>query len=443
MHSLTVVNTDGSGAKRLHVTQADRTSLDWSADGRLAFTAVQGRTLWVSTVDAETEEEVAVAGPWDLAGHARWSPDSRLLAFEAAPPGGNITDVHVVEAEGGEAEPLTHARPSYWDSQWVGDTGAMLLLGNAGMVGTVELYLCDPGGAMCTRLLRFRDRTVPRIAWPRGSDTGIAVLGRHIWKLSPSGDSERLLETEHATWADLAPYGESLVYVRWQEHRPSLVVRQLADGAERELLSPPDPGLGYSKLAWAPAGGEIAFIRGGDLCTVPSEGGAVTVLWSGDEDANSTVLAPAWSADGAWLAFGRFRRQDGQHLDILVSSADGGGAGLVASCAVESEPGLLSDPLSSPYAWSPNSNELAFCLEERGRPAIYLASVLEGGIGTRELLRTEAAFPHWSPDGEQIAYTSLDGAADQIHLLRPADGADTVFEPTLSVPGGEDEEEQS
>nr|NIM48346.1 hypothetical protein [Gemmatimonadales bacterium] len=79
MHSLTVVKTDGGGAKRLHVSQADRTPLDWSADGRrLAFTAVQGRTLGISTVDVETEEQVTIAAPWDLAGYARWSPDGRL-----------------------------------------------------------------------------------------------------------------------------------------------------------------------------------------------------------------------------------------------------------------------------------------------------------------------------------------------------------------------------
>ncbi len=130
-------------------------------------------------------------------------------------------------------------------------------------------------------------------------------------------------------------------------------------------------------------------------------------------------------------------------MDIFVSSADGGELQRVASCRVESEPGLLSDPLSSPYAWSPDGSRLAFCLEEKGRPALYLSAAADGVIGPPVLLRPEAAFPHWSPDGEQIAYTSLAGAADQTHLLRPADGTDTVFEPKLAVPGETDQGQQS
>ena len=34
-----------------------------------------------STVDVDSDESATLAGPWALAGHARWSPDGTMLAF--------------------------------------------------------------------------------------------------------------------------------------------------------------------------------------------------------------------------------------------------------------------------------------------------------------------------------------------------------------------------
>ena len=437
MHTVIVVSAEGGDAKRLHVSQANRAPLDWAGEGKtLAFTSVQGSVLAVSTVDVESGEEDVVSTGWTYAGHARWSPDGGRLAFGATAVGGSVSDIYILDVGAEEPRRLTRASASFWDAQWAGDSASWVFLTNGGGAGRIQLRVGGIDGGAEGPALQLRPRSAPQVRWPQGSDRGLAFRGKNVWLVPRRGRVERLLDTAHPTWADLGPDGISVAYVRWDDGKPSLVVRPIAGGEEREVLSPPAAGLSYSKVAWSPTGGAIAFVRGGEICTVPAEGGDATVIWSGNSADDSMLLAPAWSPEGRWLVFGRFVKGEGQRLEIIVSDAGGGGSQVVASCDMEVEPGTISDWLSRPYAWSPGGGKLAFCLEQEGRPALYVAPVAEGVAGARILVRAEAAFPAWSPDGSELIYTALEGNVERIRLYGLSEGTDDVFEVEIGTAAG-------
>ena len=125
---------------------------------------------------------------------------------------------------------------------------------------------------------------------------------------------------------------------------------------------------------WSPDAQRIAFLsnraEGWDLYVMDANGTNVERLTQG-----STADDPAWSPDGAWIAVERDHR-------IEAVSADGSGR-------IE----LVRDARCA--AWSPELR-LAFV---RNRD-LYIREP----SGAESLLVRDADQPHWSPDGETIAF---------------------------------------
>ena len=124
--------------------------------------------------------------------------------------------------------------------------------------------------------------------------------------------------------------------------------------------------------------------------------------------------APAWSPEGAQIAFTRATFREGSEspqLSLFVMSQDGSDLERIAS--------------GSEASWAPDSNRLAYtsvrdgngrtCFHECSTSGeIYVANV--DGSGRRRLTESEAddRSPAWSPDGFFIAFVS-DGSNRQEH----------------------------
>lgn len=121
------------------------------------------------------------------------------------------------------------------------------------------------------------------------------------------------------------------------------------------------------------------------------------------------ILSPAWSPDGAKLAYVSFERK---RSEVFVQELQTGQRRAVASF-----PGLNSAP-----DWSPDGRKLALALSKDGNPEIYMLDLAANQLTrlTRDVsIDTE---PVWAPDGQSIVFTSDRGGGPQLYQVPVAGG---------------------
>lgn len=185
------------------------------------------------------------------------------------------------------------------------------------------------------------------------------------------------------------------------------------DGSDRRPL----PGsAGGFEPAVAPDGRRLVFSR------VSSPGVTDVVLMNVDGTGATPLVRglvlngePAWSPDGCQIAF-RSARDDGGGPTGRISIINVDGTGL-RQLTPEPSPGDFAFDQGSSF--SPDGSRLAFTRN------LVLHVINVDGTGLTPLPNEDLAqSPSWSPDGQRIAYMSLDPAGD-IHV-RNADGSNLV-----------------
>jgi len=165
------------------------------------------------------------------------------------------------------------------------------------------------------------------------------------------------------------------------------------DGANRSLLIPATAG-----PAWSPDGARLAFER-----SVSSDRSDIYTAWAdGSDTVNVTQHfslngQAAWSPDGSRIAFWSNRALGG---GIYVMNADGSNVTLLRG-AVADNPYLYSP---NHPTWSPDGTRLAF------DQACNVHVISADGSGLLTLTSSAAGqcsyAPAWSPDGSQLAFVS-------------------------------------
>jgi Tol biopolymer transport system component len=180
--------------------------------------------------------------------------------------------------------------------------------------------------------------------------------------------------------------------------------------------------------AWSADGAKIAFIKnvvppGGypryEVHTMNADGTGVTQVTNNPIGAN----LPAWSPDGTKIAFERNLQEGGTGLGlhIFTINANGTNETQLTSGAGTSNTGP---------AWSPDGTKIAFA-----RNGADIWTMNPDGTGAVNVTSTSGRGifgPDWSPDGSRIVYGSDDDpdpfceiCNDEIHRIN-ADGTNDV-----------------
>jgi TolB protein len=122
---------------------------------------------------------------------------------------------------------------------------------------------------------------------------------------------------------------------------------------------------------------------------------------------------PAWSPDGAWLAF---TRHEGATMFLFLRSADG---------SQEKRLTAGKDP-EMDAAWSPDGKRLAFGFDKTSpnQGDIDIHTIGANGDDQMPALVTDGKLSHeewpsWSPDGEWLVFSSTQGGNQEIYVARP------------------------
>ena len=244
----------------------------------------------------------------------------------------------------------------------------------------------------------------------------------------------------------------------------------------------------YGEPAISPDGGEIAFVSGGDIWTVPTSGGEARLLVShpasesrplyapdgrtlafvsnrtGDGDIYLVTLATGasrqltfddgierldgWSRDGTWIYFSSTSRDIAGMNDLFRVRAEGGTAMTVSADRYTSEFFAAPSPDGTRIAFAARGNSAAQWWRN-GRSHLDESEIwlLHDGASPRYEKLTERGakqmWPMWMPDGKSLYFVSdrsgaqnlwsltLGGAPRQIS--RFTDGR--VLWPTMSYDG--------
>jgi WD40 repeat protein len=222
------------------------------------------------------------------------------------------------------------------------------------------------------------------------------------------------------------PPGE-LAFVIAYTNNDDIYVASTIGGGGHSLAN--DPKLDLNP-AWSPDGARIAFASERDgnreIYVMNADGSRLLRLTNVSADDEE----PAWSPDGTKIAFVSAR--DGP-AEIYVMNADGSN-----QVRLTSGPNYYTFP-----AWSPDGTKIAFASSGGGTEGIWIMNV--DGSGTTRLTANNSrdVAPAWSPDGTRIAFSrnragnsdifliNVDGSG----LIQLTHGIDNAADPSWSPDG--------
>jgi tricorn protease len=146
---------------------------------------------------------------------------------------------------------------------------------------------------------------------------------------------------------------------------------------------------------------QIVFTLAGDLWSVERGGGEAKRLGEAPGDAD----APAFSPDGAWLAFSR---DTGSGGDVFVMPASGGEARRLTWHPKEDRV----------RGWTPDGRRILFVSNREGDGQYRLFTVDRDGGAPERLPLFEARQGAFSPDGSRIAYVPFGNSWDEWRFYR-------------------------
>jgi eukaryotic-like serine/threonine-protein kinase len=220
-----------------------------------------------------------------------------------------------------------------------------------------------------------------------GRKTPLNLQEMEITKLTHSGK---------ASGVAISPDGQYVVYVLVDGEKQSLMVRQVATGSDVQVLAPDLVtffGLAFSRDAnyiyYVPSSKENALFS--YLYKIPVLGGTPVKV------ASDVDSAPSFSPDGKRYAFLRGHPENGQ-VHLLVASADGSGERILRAAPGSPQVTTLVRP-----AWSADGKTIVYMVyEPNNQQSLYAVSPDDGSSRLLYSTREDLGQPIWLPDGSAL-----------------------------------------
>ncbi|MBL0211844.1 MAG: PD40 domain-containing protein [Holophagaceae bacterium] len=359
--------------------------------------------------------------PMPSSGAGDFAPDGKRLVYSPLfrdfrhwkrYQGGWAQDLFVFDLATKQQKKVAYSKRTERDPMWIGDKVYFA----SDRDGTLNLFSVDPGTDQVSQLTFEKTWDV---RWPATDHQGRIVYELngelHVMDLRTHSDSaisirvptdggasrpSRISVDKNIESFGLSPKGERALFVA----RGDVLTAPIEKGPVRNLTN---SSRAHDKFAaWSPDGKKIAFVSdmsGEEQIYVLDQDGS-----SKPEALTSSLQAaitgpPRWSPDGKRLAFSD---KDGKVYVLSVADKK------LAQVADDEYDGV------GDYAWSPDSQFLAFSLGNANRfNSIHVWSLAEGKLHRVGGDLFNATEPVWDPEGKYLYFLSERDFAPQISDL--------------------------
>ena len=243
-----------------------------------------------------------------------------------------------------------------------------------------------------------------------------------LFSMKPDGSQRRRLLTSDAndhspSWS---PDCSTIAFVTDRDGDERIWLLDTSTGETRRLSSGPGRDI---DPAWSPDGKKIAFVnvRAGkpSIYTMLADGSELSRI----TDAGVVGRSPSWSRDGKHLVFSGHRDRDATRI-LLVCVADG----TLAMATTET-----SDPRIEEWdpGWSPNGDQLAYSSNEHGPRSVCI----QNAGGTVRRVYEGGTFSAWSPDSQSLLVTRDSAAGGGLLIVPLQGGGPRVLSRSYDVQG--------
>ena len=379
-----IIPVEGGTVKQLTFHSADDTVLNWTPDSRaILFSSNRGEDFMAKLYTVSVEGGLPESAGTDMGVQGSYSPDGRKLAYNQKSQaywrkfyrGSMQSDVVVMDIAAKRFTTLTDFDGHDSWPMWARD-GFIYFVSDREGGGLTNIWRVPEGGGKAERVTSFKSGDV---RWPSISADGKTIVFEHdfgIAKLDVGSKRVTPLKLNIA-----AETQESLSEVR--DFNSQADDYDLAPNSRRIVVS-----------------------IHGEIFTAPVEEGDLRQL-TDSPWRNQNV---SYSPDGKWIAF--VSDQSGRE-EIYTIAVDGAG-----------EPQKLTDldVLKFAYAWSPDSNEIAFTASDNKLRTVNVASKQVKELSASRYGQIGA--PAWSPDGKWLAYSKPDYTRSNDIYIIPSTGGD-------------------
>jgi TolB protein len=332
----------------------------WLGTALVGLLVLAGCSPFAERASGPSAPTGAAAAPGRLAYIAE---DDHIYTIAAA--GG---DPRRVDAIPGEQPVAGEIRISRWPT-WTPDGSRLAFMrlrsGEGDAPATATVWMVAPDGSDLAKLWESQDQAPIYMAWsPDGSTLSLLVQG---------GDSLTLLLIDPGGSRPPRPVADgNPLYFSWSPDATALLLHVGGDHRDNQQadLSVVRPGPSDERRPLGPAPAEFR--------------------------------APAWSPDGARLAFVAEGPERGALL--TVSNPQGGDAVRLASIGEEAA-----------FVWAPEGDRLAFASRLPSAPLYQGLEVVNGDGTDRAQVTQEAVIAFfWSPDGKKLAFAAFDRQSEAL-----------------------------
>lgn len=315
------------------------------------------------------------------------------------------------------------ARTIFGKEMWMG-RGRALAMGVAACTA-LALCLLALAGAVRPAEAAFPGNNGNIVFWSDRS------AGPGLYTKTPGDTATKIPGTSggdnHAAWS---PDGSRIVFQSTSATSKEISVMN-ADGSGRRQLTATS-SVAEQEPTWSPDGSQIAFVKGAsgtdattdlEIWVMNSDGGSLTQLTNTVQGVRDTQAA--WSPLGNQIAFLSEGRVGDSNSNIYVMDAEP-----TTNDAINLTPNTTNpvyQPNDEDPSWSPDGTQIAYStvqdvwtMNANGTSKTNLTLNSGGG-----------AQPAWSPDGNSIVYQRSDGTDRNIYVMDTNGGNSTPLDTTL------------